>query len=696
MEAFAGFSFGSPATPASTAATNSGSLFGQGSPGGSSTPPPFGSAATPQNPLNFSFGQPSGDSSTQKPSFGLFGQTNLTANSSPAPATATPAVSYPSPTGVDKVPAFSFSGSPAGSAIGSSPGFSFKYGPTSDGNAVGAGSSAPSFTFKSSATSAAPEASVPTFSFSEKAGMTFGSGTLFGGKDSKATETIQSSPSLPQSKPALGTFGTGTKSTSEDTKSGKEATGTPPRVFRANFGSFSTKVGGTSGSSFGTPVLSTAPTSSASNNQSKDSKELLQTNLAKLKGLNKSFMKSIEDMITEDPVINLNESVTTLLTQYSKFRTEVESALSKPPPSGTENKEPASVSPPSATPAPAFSAPQPSATPAKPAFSFSQPLSFSFIPGSTFKAAAENFAKVASDSRPSGGSFSSLGKGGQDTTVVENKGSEEKSSESDGGGKTGNSTKRTSTGLLFGSGSSENGFGKPKSLFASTALPSAPGGSLGFHFGMGSATTPAKAAKDEHSAGTTNTTTQPFKFGLPGSTTRAGFAFGGNSSGASFGVGIGAPPNFGGTVKPASPSKPTEGGDGDVDDDDEPKDEQVDPNKFLRGEGEESEDTLHMVRCKIFRLVDKKWASEGVGHLKVNKDRESGSRRLLFRTDPWGHVKLNVLLFPEMTLKLDKRSLIIGVAEGSKLSTCRVVLKEPAEAEELFGVIEKEKKEKAP
>ena len=68
-----------------------------------------------------------------------------------------------------------------------------------------------------------------------------------------------------------------------------------------------------------------------------------------------------------------------------------------------------------------------------------------------------------------------------------------------------------------------------------------------------------------------------------------------------------------------------------------------------RGAGEENEDVLFETRARGLKLVaGTGWESQGVGFLRILKNRETGRSRILLRADPSGKVILNTLLLPQV------------------------------------------------
>ena len=82
----------------------------------------------------------------------------------------------------------------------------------------------------------------------------------------------------------------------------------------------------------------------------------------------------------------------------------------------------------------------------------------------------------------------------------------------------------------------------------------------------------------------------------------------------------------------------------DAEDDNAPRDEQID--LTAGGQGEEDEDLVFVVkgRAMVFNLSSKVWDTIGLGFLRVLKNRDTGKTRMVMRTDPSGKIILNASL----------------------------------------------------
>ena len=88
------------------------------------------------------------------------------------------------------------------------------------------------------------------------------------------------------------------------------------------------------------------------------------------------------------------------------------------------------------------------------------------------------------------------------------------------------------------------------------------------------------------------------------------------------------------------------------------------------------------------------WSLRGVGPFRVLKHKESGSVRILLRTEPGGNVALNRALIPtvDYTLKGPKYvHLMTADDKGTGLETWMVQVKTNDLAKDLVAVLQKEK-----
>ncbi|CAK7209961.1 hypothetical protein SEUCBS140593_000660 [Sporothrix eucalyptigena] len=129
------------------------------------------------------------------------------------------------------------------------------------------------------------------------------------------------------------------------------------------------------------------------------------------------------------------------------------------------------------------------------------------------------------------------------------------------------------------------------------------------------------------------------------------------------------------------------------------------------GPGEEDEAAVHEVRAKALRLAtsndesgsdspatkEKKspWKTEGVGPLRVLKNKTTGSVRLLLRAEPRGHVALNRALLPDFTYKPEPNAKYVKLTTaneaGTGLETWMLQVKTKEAAQQLADALEEHK-----
>ncbi len=130
------------------------------------------------------------------------------------------------------------------------------------------------------------------------------------------------------------------------------------------------------------------------------------------------------------------------------------------------------------------------------------------------------------------------------------------------------------------------------------------------------------------------------------------------------------------------------------------------------GPGEEDESAVHEVRAKAVKLVtggdsddesgsnaDKTkkkspWKVQGVGPLRVLKNKKTGAVRMLLRAEPRGHVALNKLVLPDFTYKAETKYVKLTTAadDGKGLETWMLQVKTPELAQGLAAALEQHKK----
>ncbi|CAK7268310.1 hypothetical protein SEPCBS57363_003026 [Sporothrix epigloea] len=129
------------------------------------------------------------------------------------------------------------------------------------------------------------------------------------------------------------------------------------------------------------------------------------------------------------------------------------------------------------------------------------------------------------------------------------------------------------------------------------------------------------------------------------------------------------------------------------------------------GPGEEDEAVVHEVRAKALRLAtssdesgsespvpkDKKspWKTEGVGALRLLKNKTTGIVRLLLRAEPRGHVALNRALLPDFTYKPEPNAKYVKLTTangaGTGLETWMLQVKTKEAAQQLADALEMHK-----
>ncbi|KAK8032951.1 hypothetical protein PG991_002349 [Apiospora marii] len=130
------------------------------------------------------------------------------------------------------------------------------------------------------------------------------------------------------------------------------------------------------------------------------------------------------------------------------------------------------------------------------------------------------------------------------------------------------------------------------------------------------------------------------------------------------------------------------------------------------GPGEENEEILLEVRAKATKFVPvvkggdgdedgnkSPWRTQGLGPLRVLKNKSTGCVRLLLRAEPRGHVAMNKALLSQFEYKPDnvkKTSIKIMTAndDGAGLETWLLQVKKPETAAELATVLEANKHSK--
>ncbi|KAF9241584.1 hypothetical protein BU15DRAFT_87167 [Melanogaster broomeanus] len=112
------------------------------------------------------------------------------------------------------------------------------------------------------------------------------------------------------------------------------------------------------------------------------------------------------------------------------------------------------------------------------------------------------------------------------------------------------------------------------------------------------------------------------------------------------------------------------------------------------GEGEEDEETMHVVKCKVFRLFktgDKnEWKDLGIGMFRLKKHKESDARRVLMRNSSTGRILINFRLYDSLRSTLAKTSVSFVGYDNSTPTSFRVRVKTEEQASELKQALDRE------
>ena len=227
---------------------------------------------------------------------------------------------------------------------------------------------------------------------------------------------------------------------------------------------------------------------------------------------------------------------------------------------------------------------------------------------------------------------------------------------------------------------------------ASTDQKGSPSSGLGGLFGAAKAVThdaSRKPATNFFGAGTSANKSADAGFG---------FAFGGPPK---FAANVLAPPSgltSNATSRATSPGATT-GGESANDSTAEGVEAEIEHHEQVNlaagGPGEEDEDILFEVRAKalMYDSEKKEWPIQGLGPLRVLKDRKTGKTRILLRQDPSGRIVLNAALMSAMSYDYSKpKGVKMGVAtDNGKLSTWMIKVGKDDDATRLSGVLESHK-----
>jgi hypothetical protein len=215
---------------------------------------------------------------------------------------------------------------------------------------------------------------------------------------------------------------------------------------------------------------------------------------------------------------------------------------------------------------------------------------------------------------------------------------------------------------------------------------------------------PIKFATDANAAPTSKPlpatdSSKPFSalFGAPPASKPASSGTGSPSPGFSFG-GPSQPPSFlaPSTLSSAAASRAStpgvtsdtgaeESGDGDA------AESLPQVNLAQSRAGEENEDVVIEARARGLKLTKSGWESQGIGFLRVLKDRTTSRGRVILRADPSGKVVLNASLVKEIsyTVKANSVHFLVPQSEGPPEQWAIRVKKE--EAERLGSAMEETK-----
>ena len=114
---------------------------------------------------------------------------------------------------------------------------------------------------------------------------------------------------------------------------------------------------------------------------------------------------------------------------------------------------------------------------------------------------------------------------------------------------------------------------------------------------------------------------------------------------------------------------------------------------LTRGAGEENEEVLFESRSRGLKLIGGSgWVPQGVGFLRVLKNRETGRSRVLLRADPSGNIVLNTLLVPQIEYSQRGSNVQFVVFKEAKPEQWTLRVKTENLATELSTVMQENKK----
>jgi hypothetical protein len=235
-------------------------------------------------------------------------------------------------------------------------------------------------------------------------------------------------------------------------------------------------------------------------------------------------------------------------------------------------------------------------------------------------------------------------------------------------------------------------------LFGSNAPPTPTGSPFGVFGNGGSAkpSSPASFAGIFGNSGTSKPGAGLFAHLSENKPAAVGFGFGSTAGSSLLPSTVGSAA----TSRATSPGGTTDG---------ESNNENIDPEADHHeqidltsgGPGEENEEVLHQVRAKALKFEPSKdaggksdWVVKGLGPLRLLKNKETGSSRVLLRADPSGTIVLNKGILGNVTYTASGKTLkLLTAGEGGQgLETWLLQVKTPAAAEELAGVLEANKR----
>lgn len=115
---------------------------------------------------------------------------------------------------------------------------------------------------------------------------------------------------------------------------------------------------------------------------------------------------------------------------------------------------------------------------------------------------------------------------------------------------------------------------------------------------------------------------------------------------------------------------------------------------------------MHEVRAKALKFITDKseegddkpkakspWKTEGLGQLRLLKNKETGAVRLLLRAEPRGNVAMNRLVLPDLEYKADRKYLKITTSndKGDGLETWMIQVKTEELSKGLAKALEENK-----